>query len=386
MLAVQLLAFALAGPALAPLEDPDAPRGEVVAEISGEEIETGSPEPGMAPTPPAEEPEVDPPVTDLSRPSASGHAGLVRAMDASAGEPMEWSLGFTSALLVKKGFLYTEDVRDRHVHYLGTLHGSLAPLRFLELFLAVGFRVDSTDLSIQDPSTYRRLGNSLFGLKGVLPVSDLYSIALAVTPRFFVEVDGLSFDWDATSVSLLLAQTIDLSARTPVPLRIHLNLGWDFNNTAHLVVERERGESAEAGYPQFIMRFERFVLDVSRVDFLLAVVALEASTPWVSPFVEWAYRIPVPRKVFDCPGGGPTSFPDDDSCLSEEQARAFHMDLALGVRISPPSLPGLGVLIGVDIGLTGVGVDVRELPAHPPYRLMLGLSYTGRVDLSRMKR
>jgi hypothetical protein len=388
MLALPLLALALTGPALAPYEDPDAPRGEVVAEISGDGIEagTGDTEPVPVAAPPVDEPRVDPPVTDLTRPSPSGHAGLVRTVDAAAGGPMQWSLGFTSALMVKKGFLYTGDVRDRHVHYLGSLHASLAPLRFLELFLSVGFRVDSTDLSIQDPSTYRRLGNSLFGVKGVLPVSDVYTIALAVTPRFYVEVDGLAFDWDATSVSLVLAQTFDLSTRSRVPLRIHLNLGWDFDNTARLVAQRESEASAEAGYPQFIMRFERFVLDVSRVDVLLATVALEAVTSWASPFVEWAYRIPVARQGFDCLSGGPAAFPDDDGCLGEKKARAFHMDLALGLRISPPSLPGLAVLLAVDVGVTGVGVDVRELPAHPPYRLMLGLSYSGRIDLSRMKR
>ncbi|MBW2263527.1 MAG: hypothetical protein JRG91_16320, partial [Deltaproteobacteria bacterium] len=326
---VQFLALVLAGPALAPYEEADAPRGEVVAEISGEEVEYGSAEhkPEPKPTPSGDAADADPLVTALSRPSPSGHSGLVRTMDAKTGGPMGWSLGSTSTLFVKKGFLYTKDVKDRHVHYIGTLHVSFAPLRFLELYLAVGFRVDSTDLSIQDPSTYRRLGNSLFGVKGVLPVSDLYSIALAVTPRFFVEVDGLSFDWDATSVSLLLAQTFDLSASTPVPLRIHLNLGWDFNNTARLVAKREREASAEAGFPQYVMRFERFVLDVSRVDFLLAALALEVVTSWASPFVEWTYRVPVSRQGFDCIGGGPTAFPDDDSCLHEEQARAFHMDL-----------------------------------------------------------
>jgi hypothetical protein len=388
MLVLQLLALALTGPALAPYEDPDAPRGEVVAEISGDGMETGTEAsaPAGPPAPPVDEPRSDPPVTALPRPSPSGHAGLVRIMDATAGGPMQWSLGFSSALMVKKGFLYTGDVRDRHVHYMGTLHASLAPLRFLELFLAVGFRVDSTDLSIQDPSTHRRLGNSLFGVKGVLPVSDLYTIALAVTPRFYVEADGLAFDWGATSVSLVLAQTIDLSARTRVPLRIHLNLGWDFDNTAHLVARRESEASAEAGSAQFIMRFERFVLDVSRVDVLLAAVALEATTSWASPFVEWTYGIPVARQGFDCPAGGPTAFPDDDDCLIEKKARAFHMDLALGLRISPPSLPGLAVMLAVDVGLTGVGVDVRELPAQPPYRLLLGLSYSGQIDLSKMKR
>jgi hypothetical protein len=384
MLAAQLLALVLAGPALAPHEEEDSPRGEVVAEISGEEPGNGTVAP--KPEPPEDEADPDPPVKSLPRPTPSGHSGLVRTMDADAGGPMGWSLGFTSTLLVKKGFLYEKDVEDRHVHYIGTLHGSFAPLRFLEIFLAVGFRVDSTDLSFQDPSVYRRLGNSLFGVKGVLPVSDLYSIALAVTPRLYVEVDGLSFDWDATSVSLLLAQTLDLSVRSPVPLRIHLNLGWDFNNTAKLVEERETEMTVEAGSPRYVMRFERFVLDVSRTDFLLATLALEASTSWASPFIEWSYRIPVARHQFRCLEMDSEAFPDDDSCLSEKKAGAFHMDLALGLRISPPSLPGLGILIAVDVGLTGVGVNVRELPAHPPYRLVLGVSWSGQVDPAKLKR
>ncbi len=379
MLVAMILALVLAGPALAPLEETDSPRGEVVAEISGDvaEVEAAEPKPAQAAAHPADPADAAPPVLALARPSPLGHAGLIRTVDATPAGPMGWSLGFTSSLLVKKGFLYTEDVKDRHVHYIGALHGSFAPLRFLELYLAVGFCVDSTDLSIQDPSTYRRLGNSFFGIKGMLPVCDLYSIALAVTPRLFVEVDGLSFDWDATSVSLVLAQTLDLSARTPVPLRIHVNLGWDFNNTARLVAKREREASVEAGAPQHILRFERFVLDVSRTDFLLATLAFEAATPWASPFVEWSYRIPVSRQAFECPGSVVTAFPDDDSCLSDEGPRAYHMDLALGLRISPPSLPGLGILVAVDVGLTGVGVHVRELPAIPPYTLYLGVSYSG---------
>lgn len=369
-----LLATLLCGPALAPYEAADEREGEVVAEIVGEEIEYAVEEPE-----PEEEEEVDeqepasPPL-----PSPSGYLGLVRAMSAPSGHALGWSVGFHASFFVERGFLYTHGVEDEHTHFTGTLHGSFTPVRFLELFLAVGFRVDSTDLDIQDPGSYRRLGNSLIGLKGILPLADFATLALAVVPRFYVEMDDAPFDWDATSVTLMLAQTFYLAPRTPVPLRIHLNLGWDFNNSARLVDKREREMTGEAGFAQYVMRFERFVLDVTRTDLLLLVTGLEVSTTWVAPFVEWAYRIPVERTGFDCLPRMTVAFPDDDSCLDVEGASASHMNLVLGLRFQPRPVPGLSFLAAADLALTAVGKNVRELPANPPYRLYLGVSYSGK--------
>jgi hypothetical protein len=351
--------------------------GEIIAEI-GEEVEYAE---EQEPAGDEEEAEVkeeeQTSFTPAPWPSPLGHAGLVRAMSAASGGPMSWSVGFTSAFFVKKGFLYTDEVKDAHRRFSGNLHASFTPVRFLELFLRVEFRVDATDLSIQDPQTYRRLGNSLLGLRGVLPLSDVYTISLSVAPRFYVEVDDLPFQWNATSVTLMTAQTLDFVSRIRVPLRIHLNLGWDFDNTARLVEKREAELSEEAGYSVNIMRFERFVLDVGRTDHLLLAVGVEIATPWAAPFIEWAWDVPMARRGFECIQRGPVAFPDDDSCLGREGYKAFHMNLVLGLRLAPVPVPGLGFIAAVDLGLTGVDAHVRELPANPPYVIYLGLSYSG---------
>ncbi len=311
----------------------------------------------------------------LEYPSTMGYSGLVKTMAATSGSPMSWSVGFNASFFVKKSFLYTGDVKDEHKRIQGAVHFRFTPIKYLEIFVALDSYANSTNLSIQRPQLFQTLGDTTIGVKGLYSV-DLYTVALALYPRFLNKVGDVGFDWKATSVTLMLANTLDLKPRTNFPLRIHVNFGWDFNNSSKLVESREKAMTAAAGFAQYIMRFERFALNVNRNDSFLMSLAFDFTTPWVNPFLEWNMEIPVNRQGFNCLQQQYSAFPDDDSCLQIEGGAAFPMDLVLGLRFQPPPVPGLSFLVAADIGLLGTKTHVRELPANAPYDIYFGVSYS----------
>jgi outer membrane protein OmpA-like peptidoglycan-associated protein len=316
----------------------------------------------------------------LEYPSTMGYSGLVRTMAATSGSPMSWSVGFNASFFVKKGFLYTDEVKDNHKRIQGAVHLRFTPIKYLELFLAVDSYANSTNIDIQNPRLFQTLGDTTFGVKGLYTVANLYTIALAIYPRFLNKVGDVGFEWKATSVTMMLAQTFDLKPSTNFPLRIHLNIGWDFNNSENLVKDREKAMTDampdEWRYQQYIMRFERFALNVNRNDYMLVGLAFDFTTPWVNPFLEWTLDVPINRQNFNCLQSGPAAFPDDDSCLDIEGFAAYPMDLAFGFRFQPPPVPGLSFLVAADVGLVGTKTHVREVPANPPYNIYFGASYS----------
>ncbi|MBW2263525.1 MAG: OmpA family protein, partial [Deltaproteobacteria bacterium] len=267
----------------------------------------------------------------------------------------------------------------KHKRIQGAVHLRFTPIKYLELFVAVDSYANSTNLDIQNPKLFQTLGDTTIGVKGLYTVKNLYTVALAVYPRFLNKVGDVGFDWKATSVNIMLAQTFDLKPSTNFPLRIHLNIGWDFNNSAKLVEGREKAMTnampEEWRYQQYIMRFERFALNVNRNDYLLVALGFDFTTPWVNPFLEWTLDVPVNRQGFNCLQSGPSAFPDDDSCLDIEGFAAYPMDLTIGFRFQPPPVPGLSFLVAADIGLVGMKTHVRELPANTQYNIYLGASY-----------
>jgi outer membrane protein OmpA-like peptidoglycan-associated protein len=318
----------------------------------------------------------------LEYPSTMGYSGLVRTMAATSGSPMSWSVGFNASFFIspKKGFLYTHEVKDKHKRIQGAVHLRFTPIKYLELFVAVDSYANSTNLEIQNPKLFQTLGDTTIGVKGLYTVADLYTVALAAYPRFLNKVGDVGFEWKATSFTLMLAQTVDIKPKTNFPLRIHLNLGWDFNNSGKLVEARERAMTNsmpdEYRFDQYIMRFERFALNINRNDYFLVGLAFDFTTPWVNPFLEWTLDIPVNRQGFNCLQAGPAAFPDDDSCLDIEGFAAYPMDLAFGFRFQPPPVPGLSFLVAADVGLVGVKTHVREVPANAPYNIYFGASYS----------
>jgi outer membrane protein OmpA-like peptidoglycan-associated protein len=196
---------------------------------------------------------------------------------------------------------------------------------------------------------------------------------------------------NSLSVQIRASLAIDLrNLESKVPLIFRLNLGYLFDNSAALIqgVENTRYKNLKKPLPrkyerrQFTTRFERFGLNINRVDQLtlgLGVEApLEVATAWyLHPMVEWQYGIPFNRQDFVCPDwykADPTRPFTDDRCQYNRGAKVYPMVLAAGVRAISP-IRGLSVLLGVDIGLSGTSKFVRELVPVAPYHFLLGVGY-----------
>src|SRR5690606_6954270 len=167
------------------------------------------------------------------------------------------------------------------------------------------------------------------------------------------------------------------------------NAQYWFDNSKNLVsdVESRRYDGLDAPAPRsdevrhLLTPVERFGLTINRTDFLRLGLGFEAPLELrrsllVSPLLEWNWAIPVNRQGFDCPIVSPTpgaSASGADGCLDARGAKAFPMELTVGVRVSP--IRGLGLIAAADIGLTGLRDPVRELAATPPYAIILGASY-----------
>jgi outer membrane protein OmpA-like peptidoglycan-associated protein len=309
----------------------------------------------------------------VAYPGIMGHTGLIHTMSAQTGESMSWSFGMHLSFFEKKGFLLPDENRDVHKYIGASAHLRFSPIEYLELYASVTARSNSTDAWYQQPSLFQTIGDSTVGVKGLYTVADLYTVALAVAPRFVNSVGDTGFDWSATSVTLMLAQTFDVLAKVGFPLKIHVNLGWDFDNTQKLVDHYEVQVDEDPDDPRYITRFERYALQVNRTDFFMAGLALEFPTPWVQPFVEWNMGVPVNRQDFTC---ALKRYGSDDACLEQEGAAGFPMDLTMGFRFQPPPVPELAILVAADVGLTGQKRFVRETAPNEPYMIYLAASYS----------
>ncbi|MEO1338632.1 MAG: hypothetical protein AAFV29_23515, partial [Myxococcota bacterium] len=170
-----------------------------------------------------------------------------------------------------------------------------------------------------------------------------------------------------------------------LPLIGRANLRYRFDQSANLVRDVESARFAALADPaaqalnedrHLLSPVERFGLGIQRTDSLDIGVGFEAPVRAgpvaVHPLLEWRLRVPVNRQGFRClvvPARD-----GEDGCLAQEGGKAFPQSLTLGARVLPP-LRGLSVLVGLDIGLTGVRSVVRELAPTPPYRVLLAVAY-----------
>jgi outer membrane protein OmpA-like peptidoglycan-associated protein len=235
------------------------------------------------------------------------------------------------------------------------------------------------------------LGDLRLGVKVGGELSPLFSLGGDLGLLLPNQIGGTGPLLNSLSVQLRASLASDLrNLESKIPLIFRLNLGYLFDNSADLVkgVEDTRYNNLKNPLDrkyerrQFTTRFERFGLNINRVDQLtwgLGVEApLEVATAWyLHPMVEWQYGIPFNRQDFVCPDwyrADPTRPFTDDRCQYNRGLKIYPMVLVTGVRVIPP-IRGLSVLVGVDIGLNGTTKFVRELVPVPPYRFLMGVGY-----------
>ena len=147
-----------------------------------------------------------------------------------------------------------------------------------------------------------------------------------------------------------------LSTWAPNRARVHLAVGYLFDNSGALVrdIERERGAP--------ITRVERYSLGINRVDQLEANLGVELAASHVQPFVEYGVRMPVNRQHFRCVRAL------GEACVNG----AIPSQVTFGARATP--VRGLSFLVGLDIGVTGTTRFVSAMTPQAPYTLWMGIA------------
>jgi OmpA-OmpF porin, OOP family len=236
------------------------------------------------------------------------------------------------------------------------------------------------------------LGDVSLGGRAGMPLGGLFDLGADLRVTLTNQTGGGGFEWGATSVALRTALSMDLERlANPIPLLFRLNLGYVFDNSAVVVEPTENARYDRLSSPadkadeteHLVSRFERYAMNVNRLDRLVGGVGVElplkvAEKFYLHPIVEWQMGLPINRQSYDCayvvdtPDIG-TNKSDVDSCYERDMA-SLPMNLGFGVRVVPP-VRGLSAVLGVDIGLLGTTTFVRDLAPNTPWRVLVGFSY-----------
>lgn len=312
--------------------------------------------------------------------STDGLIGGVHVVDAKSGAPGTFRIALLGHSFRRDGFIAPG---DGHRSNGGKLTLNVVPIDHLELAASVVAYASQNGVS--DPNVVQVLGDLHFFAKGFVAVRPWLWLGGDVEVALLNDVGDLGIAGDATSVGLRSSATADLRALTEaLPLIARGNLRYRFDNSAKLVAatERARYDSLpDPGPPadearHLINPAERYALQIDRLDMLSLSLGVEMPLAphervAVRPMVEWGFGLPINRQSYVCVRPQPG---ERDGCLAAKGFDARPSNLTAGVRVQP-YLPGLAVLLAVDVATSGSRTFVRELAPTSRYMLHFGLSY-----------
>lgn len=318
-----------------------------------------------------------------------GSTGLLRVSQAASGAPGTFRFSLGTSFFSGSGFLCTaehpcpslggEDAASAedlsHVYAGVSLSATLFP--FLEAYAA--FHNRATSNSRSRPELLQVLGDFNLGAKVFTPreVDQPWSFGGEAELWLYNGTGNVGLDGGGTSFVLRALGTLDLDNRKNrderVPLRVHTNLGYRFDNSAILVEDLETN-APPVGRGERITRAERFGLGIHRVDFFEFGIGAEYLFPAVRPFVEWSIDIPVNRQGYVCNVEAATDH--GDLCLGDASKFSVAPSrLTIGARAFPWEGRGLSLLGAFDIGTGATSLFVDEVAPELPWSVWLGLAY-----------
>ncbi len=316
--------------------------------------------------------------------SFAGPTGGIRVVDAASGPAGTFRLAFNNELMWKSDFISSgEQTR----HYAGNFSLSVTPIEHLELFASFGVSSDKSELE-QTEFLIAQVADVLIGAKGFHWFRPWLAVGGDASFGFTGGLGDTRAALRGTSVGLRGSVTLDFRAfeRRELPLVARFGAQYWFDNSANAAeeIEDERRAaltdalSAPLETRQLLTPFERFAYGINRVDTVRLGIGAEApllaGRVGLHPLLEWRWDLPVNRQDFQCVYSKDSGIPRSEDCLAQHKAKAFPMTLTAGLRVLPP-VPGLSVRLGVDVGVTGSRVFVRELAPTAPYSIILGVSY-----------
>jgi hypothetical protein len=252
---------------------------------------------------------------------------------------------------------------------------SVTPIEFLEAYASI--RSSSTSNDQGQPTLLQVLGDTTIGMKAFTPnkIGQTFNFGGSADLLFMNGAGGVGVNTESTSFRFKGLGTLDL--RQPndggAPLRVHLNLGYMFDNSAKLVEDIE-AERARVHDPRGskITRIERFGLAVNRARINFSTGIGVGDVPHhPSPNGPGLDDFSQPRQGYECEGGRGKA---RDYCLAEAVFSDLPSTLTLGVRLYP-FLKGFQAMAAFDIGTTGHATFLEETMPTPPWDLWLGFGY-----------
>lgn len=312
-----------------------------------------------------------------------GATGLMRVQSAASGAPGTFRISLLTGFYSGSGFLCPQcpdengegtDDRDEVDRVSANLFLSATPLDFLEAYL--GIFSHSTSTNRPAPQLKQVVGDWNLGIKAFLPPAEDQVITFGAgldlgfaTGSGQVGISGI----DSVNLGLRALATADFSrqAEDPLPLRAHVNLGYQFDNSGKLVEEYENRQGQ-------VDRIERFSLDINRVDFLTFGVGVEGLFEAARPFLEWTIDIPANRQSYLCLRNETRS---GDSCLRDRaDFSTTPSRLSAGIRLLPweaiPWWPeGMSITGALDVATGGSSDFLVEVAPEAPWGVWFGLGF-----------
>ncbi len=273
--------------------------------------------------------------------SLGGPSGLLHLQSADLGRPglLRFSVGgehFNLAGFPRKGDLATRTA--------ATFAASLVALNFLELSL---FYHDAAHTnSAASPRLIQTQGD--VGL--CARVSSTWASGLFAGVGLEVQALSGPVNQEVREYAFGVAPTAFVTYELRPPIRVHFNLGMNFDDSQRLARGNVLGSA------------ERFALRINPYPRLGSGLGVEASLPFVTLFSEYNISIPI-----GVPGGTLETL---DARLVPISSALSHR-AAVGIKIT--AFENLTLMAAAEFGLFRLATT--ELPPNPPFNLFLSASY-----------
>jgi len=335
-------------------------------------VPEATPAPAVDATPAQENPAPAPvPLSTL----AAG-TGLFQTLTAVPGAPWTFGLALHMEFFRYSDFLVANQ-NETNSRTAGGVHFHMFFPHAIEAFATIYSMSNINErqhiAETGEPSTQMALGDFLFGAKYSHRVAPFLNVGGALVGRLYSGMAEVGPDFSATSLGVHLLASLDgrtLAPKAPVPFLVHLNLGYVYDGSVHVLGDVPRSSDYATVEPLYGYMVQAFALGVSqsRVQFSLGLeLPFQVKGQILSPVLEYGFR-------FYTDGADDTLMGWRHRVAVNGNVAAddtFSQNLMVGVRWHIK--PQVALSAGVDLAIDYPGYAVA--PPLPVYNVFAMLSY-----------
>ncbi|MFH1016567.1 MAG: OmpA family protein [Pseudomonadota bacterium] len=272
----------------------------------------------------------------LLAPHPIGPVGLFRTFSAERGfyGPGSFTMSVTSGYFDMKGF----PIAGQNTKKLsGRVSVAYTPIAPIEIFASGWAFTNDNDTTV---NLLQQVGNLDYGLKAAYDLGSEIALGPIFVGHFQKNATDLDFHSHAYTYDLIAAATLDRLRRN-FPFRAHLNAGYRWDGTKHLL-DVAAPEEARVAY------------GVLGFNAIIAAVGFE---------------VPVKRVVFSAEYSTEQTFGTPNAGYKDKPQR-----VTLGLRYFPTKNEALALEAAGDIGFFATH-DANRVVREPDWQLIAGLTY-----------